>query len=68
MCLGNRLCPSINFLLTFIFFCIKLQLLFRCSCSSIGNPVKVGDGPAAVVPPFSDGKGNPFSLVCHCSR
>lgn len=50
----------INFLLTFIFFCIKLQLLFRCSCSSIGNPVKVGDGPAAVVPPFSDGKGEPF--------
>ena len=58
----------INFLLTFISFYIKLQLLFRCSCSSIGNPVKVGDGPAAVVLPFPDGKGNPFSLVCHCSR
>ena len=32
--------------------------------SLIGNPVKIGDGPAAVTPPFSviDGKGNSFSL------
>jgi hypothetical protein len=22
--------------------------------SLIGNPVKIGDGPAAVIPPFSD--------------
>jgi len=33
--------------------------------SLIGNPVKFGDGPAAVIPPFSNftGKGNPFG---HC--
>jgi len=30
--------------------------------SIIGNPVEFGDGPAAVIPPFSNfyGKGNPF--------
>ncbi len=31
-----------------------------------GNPVRIGDGPAAVIPPFIVQEGNPFSRVCHC--
>ena len=38
------------------------------SMSIKGNPVQIGDGPAAVIPLFSMWKINPFSLVCHCSR
>ena len=37
------------------------------SMSIKGNPVQIGDGPAAVIPLFSMGKMNPFSLVRHCS-
>jgi hypothetical protein len=37
--------------------------------SLIGNSVQIGDGPAAVTLPLSDGEGNPFSNVpyslCH---
>jgi len=39
---------------------------FRCSYSLIGNPVKIGDGPASVTPPFSNydtfGKGTFLAL------
>ena len=33
----------------------------------IGNPVKIGSGPAAVIPPFSKEKGTLPAVVCHCS-
>jgi len=38
--------------------------------SLIGNPVKIGDGPAAVTLPFSGcvwEKGTLLALMCHCS-
>lgn len=38
--------------------------------SLMGNPVKDGDGPAAVTPPFSSRiieKGPLSAFVCHCS-
>jgi hypothetical protein len=38
----------------------------RCRTGLIGNPVKIGSGPAAVTPPFPDRKRNSFSPVCHC--
>ncbi len=34
--------------------------------SLIGNPVKIGDGPAAVIPPFLSGK-DPFDLCVSLS-
>jgi len=40
-------------MLTFILGSIKGFSQFRCSYSLIGNPVKIGDGPAAVTQPFS---------------
>jgi hypothetical protein len=35
--------------------------------SLIGNPVKFGDGPAAVTSPFYNEKGTSSAFVSHCT-
>jgi len=60
------------FYLTFILLFLYEVLLFRRSfLSLIGNPVKIGDGPAAVTLPFSDfvwEKGTLLAMMCHFSN
>ena len=61
---------SLQFSLTLILiFCNFAYHIIRqvLSMSIKGNPVQIGDGPAAVIPLFSIGKRNPFSLLCHYS-
>lgn len=45
--------------------------IFVPGVSLIGNPVKIGDGPAAVTLPFSKfnlDKGTLMAMRCHCSN
>ena len=60
----------LDVLLIIIYQHNKVQVLFKFKNISdifkclIGNSVKVGDGPAAVTPPWRQGALSVF--VCHC--
>jgi hypothetical protein len=48
-------------------FCYKNIYVQALYVSLIGNPVKIGDGPAAVTPPFVLlKKGTLLAFVYHC--